>query len=60
MMTGNGIVRVLIWVDDERSSSLIKSPLNYVGGKYKLLPQILPLFPDRIRTFYDVFGGGAT
>lgn len=37
---------------------MIKSPLNYVGGKYKLLPQILPLFPDRIRTFYDVFGGG--
>lgn len=40
--------------------NLIKSPLNYVGGKYKLLPQILPLFSDRIRTFYDVFGGGAT
>lgn len=38
---------------------LIKSPLNYVGGKYKLLPQILPLFPDNINTFYDVFGGGA-
>ena len=25
----------------------IKSPLNYVGGKYKLLPQILPLFPKK-------------
>lgn len=37
---------------------LIKSPLNYVGGKYKLLPQILPLFPAHINTFYDVFGGG--
>ena len=24
---------------------LIKSPLNYTGGKFKLLPQILPLFP---------------
>ena len=35
-----------------------KSPLNYVGGKYKLLPQILPLFPDDIGTFYDIFGGG--
>ena len=37
---------------------LIKSPLNYIGGKFKLLPQILPLFPDNIGTFYDIFGGG--
>lgn len=36
----------------------IKSPLNYVGGKYKLLPQILPLFPENIHTFVDLFGGG--
>lgn len=36
----------------------IKSPLNYVGGKYKLLPQILPLFPENISTFVDLFGGG--
>lgn len=36
----------------------IKSPLNYVGGKYKLLPQILPLFPNDIRVFVDLFGGG--
>lgn len=37
---------------------LIKSPMNYIGGKYKLLPQILPLFPSKISMFYDVFGGG--
>ncbi len=37
---------------------LIKSPLNYTGGKYKLLPQILPYFPDNIDTFYDLFCGG--
>ena len=37
---------------------MIKSPLNYVGGKYKLLPQLLPLFPKEIGTFYDLFGGG--
>lgn len=36
----------------------IKSPLNYVGGKYKLLPQIIPLIPDDIRCFVDLFGGG--
>lgn len=36
----------------------IKSPLNYVGGKYKLLKEILPLFPENIHTFVDLFGGG--
>ncbi len=36
----------------------IKSPLNYIGGKYKLLPQIVPLFPDKIDTFVDIFCGG--
>lgn len=36
----------------------IKSPLNYTGGKFKLLPQIVPLFPNDINTFVDLFGGG--
>lgn len=35
-----------------------KSPMNYIGGKYKLLSQILPYFPSNIDTFYDVFAGG--
>ena len=38
---------------------LVKSPMNYIGGKYKLLPQLLELFPNNISVFYDVFGGGA-
>jgi len=39
---------------------MIKSPLNYTGGKYKLLPQILPLFPkeNEYTTFVDLFCGG--
>ena len=37
---------------------MIKSPLNYIGGKRKLLPQILPLFPKDIDTFVDLFAGG--
>lgn len=37
---------------------MTKSPLNYIGGKYKLLPQILPLFPANINTFVDLFAGG--
>ena len=36
----------------------VRSPLNYIGGKYKLLNQILPLFPQRVRTFFDLFCGG--
>ena len=39
-------------------SKLVKSPLNYIGGKYKLLKQILPLFPDNIDTMVDLFCGG--
>lgn len=37
---------------------MIQSPLNYTGGKYRLLPQILPLFPPKIGTFTDLFCGG--
>ncbi len=36
----------------------IKSPLNYIGGKSKLLDQILPLFPKEIDNFIDLFAGG--
>lgn len=36
----------------------IKSPLNYTGGKFKLLDQIIPLFPKEIDTFIDLFTGG--
>lgn len=37
---------------------IISSPLNYIGGKFKLLPQILPLFPKISGTFIDLFCGG--
>lgn len=43
-----------------KETKYIKSPLNYVGGKYKLLPQIMPLLPNDINTFVDLFGGGLT
>ena len=36
----------------------IKSPLNYIGGKYKILNQILPYFPKNIDNFIDLFAGG--
>lgn len=39
-------------------SNYLKSPLNYIGGKHKLLPQIIPYFPKHIDTFVDLFSGG--
>lgn len=36
---------------------MYKNPFNYIGAKYRLLPQLLPLFPPNITTFVDLFGG---
>lgn len=36
----------------------VKSPLNYVGGKFKLLPQLAEHLPDHSTHFIDAFGGG--
>lgn len=33
-------------------------PLNYIGGKFWLLEQILPYIPNDIEVFWDVFAGG--
>lgn len=46
--------------DNKKEEKLIKSALNYTGGKYKLLPQLLPLFPESYNKFIDLFSGGAT
>lgn len=43
---------------DYKQKELIQSPLNYTGGKFKLLPQILPHFPQDIECFVDLFCGG--
>lgn len=38
----------------------IKSFLSWQGGKYRLLPQLFPLFPKKIKAYYEPFlGGGA-
>lgn len=34
-----------------------KSPMNYIGNKYRLLDQILPIFPPT-NCFVDLFAGG--
>lgn len=38
----------------------LKSPINYIGNKHKILPQLIPLFPNEISTFVDLFGGSGT
>ncbi len=48
----------LVQINSEKIS-FIKSPLNYTGGKHKLLKQLNPYFPSNINTFYDIFSGGA-
>ncbi len=40
------------------NNEFAKSPLNYVGGKYKLLGQLTKRFPNNINTFVDFFCGG--
>ena len=37
---------------------MVQSPINYTGGKFKLLSQILPHMPENINTFVDLFCGG--
>ncbi|MBP5621174.1 MAG: DNA adenine methylase [Thermoguttaceae bacterium] len=36
----------------------VESPLNYTGGKFRILSQITPLFPEIKGTFIDLFCGG--
>lgn len=43
----------------KKSEIIVKSPLNYTGGKYKLLQQLTPLFPPKFENFIDLFAGGA-
>lgn len=41
-------------------TALRRSPLFYVGDKFKLAPQILPHFPEDIDRFFEPFSGGAS
>ena len=50
--------KISLFPDDIINDNLIKSPLNYIGGKYKILSQLLPLFPKKINNFVDLFAGG--
>lgn len=42
----------------ETKKSFLKCPFNYIGGKYKILPQLYSVFPKNPDIFVDLFGGG--
>ncbi|WP_220272468.1 DNA adenine methylase [Actinobacillus ureae] len=46
-------------INKKSDDFIIKSPLNYTGGKAKLLPQIKDKLPKKMTVFYDIFSGGA-
>jgi adenine-specific DNA-methyltransferase len=50
--------RLFLCICKVQERETIQSPLNYTGGKFKLLGQMLPHFPERIDTFVDLFCGG--
>ena len=52
------IKKIFKEADLSNNNNAVKSPINYTGGKYKLLNQIMPFFPKDIDTFVDAFCGG--
>lgn len=57
--------RLFLCVVGKKAKRVIKgnnkttqSPLNYTGGKYKILDQLIEKFPKDIDMFFDVFSGG--
>lgn len=42
------------------NSKIKRSPLFYVGDKYKLMKQLIDLFPSEVDSFYEPFVGGGT
>lgn len=38
----------------------LRSPIPYMGNKYKLLKDLIPLFPKECDVFIDLFGGSGT
>lgn len=49
-----------IEVPTVKAGKAVRSPLFYVGDKYKLMPQLIELFPAEINSYYDVFCGGGS
>ncbi|MEA2017997.1 MAG: DNA adenine methylase, partial [Campylobacterota bacterium] len=43
-----------------KANEFISNPMNYEGGKGKLLNKIISMFPSRINRFIEPFGGALT
>jgi len=41
-------------------TQICKSPINYTGNKYRILPQFINYFPKDVNKCMDLFTGGAT
>lgn len=44
----------------KKQTPIYISPLNYIGGKYHIIPLIQANTPNDIVAYYDLFGGGST
>ena len=44
----------------EKTKKILRSPLFYVGDKFKLIPQIKDFFPKDINRFIEPFSGGGS
>lgn len=44
--------------EKQNKKKIAQSPLNYTGGKFKLIEEIYKILPKDIDNFYDVFCGG--
>lgn len=50
----------MVYLKQTKNINMIKSPINYTGNKFSILNQLLPLFPNNINTFIDLFAGSCT
>lgn len=41
-------------------AQVCKSPINYTGNKYRILPQFIKYFPKNVNKCIDLFTGGST
>lgn len=49
----------LFFIEKNKDNNVVfECPLNYIGGKAKVIPDILRFKPTNFNTFIDAFGGG--
>lgn len=56
-MTSGGVI---VCDTKKQTGAYVPSALNFIGGKYKQLDEILVYLPQNIDVFYDIFAGGFT